>query len=237
MTRAWIVGCGLAIAGGSVSLGLAFLGVWTPWLAGEIEGVDVSHHQGPIDWAALAADDVRFAYIKATEGGDFVDPRFVENWNAAAEAGLRRGAYHFFTLCRPGVDQARNFIATVPAASDALPPALDLEHMGPCTSLPRVPDPLVEVRGFLSEVESHFGVRPILYVTQEFHDAYLGSIEGERFWIRSLFRRPGFRRREWVLWQHHHRALRAGIEGVVDLNAFRGDEIQFRSFGAIRSDK
>jgi len=223
---------GLACAGLALpaALALGWVGAWTPWTAGEITGVDVSHHQGPIDWSALAADDVRFAYIKATEGGDFVDPRFRANWEGSAAAGIRPGAYHFFTLCRPGVDQARNFIASVPVLADALPPALDLEHMGPCTTQPQLEDPASEIRAFLDATESHFGVRPILYTTAEFHDAYLRSFEGERFWIRSLFRRPTFREREWVLWQHHHRAWRDGVSGVVDLDVFRGDEAAFRAF-------
>lgn len=72
--------------------------------------VDVSNHQGDIDWRAVARDDIRFAYLKATEGGDFIDKRFEKNWTGAGSADIDRGAYHFFTLCRPGVDQARNFL-------------------------------------------------------------------------------------------------------------------------------
>ena len=62
------------------------------------QGIDVSHHQGPIDWTALPVQGVDFAYIKATEGGDHRDTRFAENWRASRAAGVRRGAYHFFTL-------------------------------------------------------------------------------------------------------------------------------------------
>lgn len=68
-----------------------FVPTWRPPLSDqEVYGVDVSHHQGEIDWAAVADDDIEFAYIKATEGGDFPDTRFEENWKGAAEAGLRR---------------------------------------------------------------------------------------------------------------------------------------------------
>src|SRR6476620_6575337 len=77
-------------------------------------GIDVSNHQGDIDWSALAGSNVAFAYIKATEGGDFRDKRFQLNWEGAKKAGITRGAYHFFTQCRPGAEQAKNFIATVP---------------------------------------------------------------------------------------------------------------------------
>jgi hypothetical protein len=51
-------------------------GWWTPLAARYVQGVDVSHHQGAIDWRTLAADDIAFAYIKATEGTDHVDARF-----------------------------------------------------------------------------------------------------------------------------------------------------------------
>jgi lysozyme len=98
------------------------------------QGIDVSHHQGPIAWQELAGQGVSFAYIKATEGGDYKDRRFSDNWNSAKNAGIARGAYHFFTLCRAGADQARNFIDSVPVEIDALPPAVDLEFMGNCST-------------------------------------------------------------------------------------------------------
>eukprot|EP01030_Chromulinospumella_sphaerica_P019884 gene19884-19787_t len=85
-----------------------------------VRGIDVSHHQGTIDWTAVAADDVAFAYLKASEGGDHRDRTFAANWQAARAAGLKVGAYHFFTFCRPGADQARNFLAAVPAQRDSL---------------------------------------------------------------------------------------------------------------------
>src|SRR3954470_16000189 len=66
------------------------------------QGIDVSHHQGHIAWAKLPRQGVDFAYIKATEGADYVDRRFSINWRAAHAVGIRRGAYHFFTLCRSG---------------------------------------------------------------------------------------------------------------------------------------
>ena len=66
----------------------------------------------------LANDaDVR---VKATDGGDHLDPMFRKNWRDASEAGLKRGAYHFFTLCRPGAVQAAHFIATAPREAGAL---------------------------------------------------------------------------------------------------------------------
>lgn len=212
----------------------AALGSWTPWGRNYVQGVDVSWHQGAIDWRALAGDDVAFAYIKATEGAAHVDPRFELNWREAGAAGLYRGAYHFFTLCRSGAEQAANFIRIVPREVGALPPALDLEHMGPCRRGPQMVDPLAETRDFLDRVETHYGVRPILYTTREFHDAHLVRLAGERFWIRSIAVRPRFRQRDWVIWQHHNRGRRKGVLGPVDLNAFRGDRAALASFARIQ---
>src|SRR5262245_34821654 len=124
----------IAAAGALLFAGAAApvaLGAWNPFAANYVQGVDVSWHQGPIDWNAVSRAEVRFAYVKATEGADYVDPRFAFNWREAHRAGLYVGAYHFFTLCRSGAQQASNFIQAVPVENGALPPAVDLEHMGP----------------------------------------------------------------------------------------------------------
>jgi lysozyme len=230
--RSRIVALSFAALALSVAAAAMVGGWWTPWAGRYIQGVDVSWHQGAIDWRALAADDVAFAYIKATEGATHVDPRFAFNWNEAGAAGLYRGGYHFFTLCQPGARQAANFIAAVPRTGRALPPALDLEHMGPCRQGPTMTDIVAEARIFLDRVEAHYGVRPIIYTTREFHDAHLRELRGERFWIRSLGRAPSYRERDWVIWQHHNRGHRRGVSGPVDLNAFRGDAAALAAFAS-----
>lgn len=200
-----------------------------PWLEPalllhDVHGIDVSHHQGEIDWSAVAGDGVAFAFIKASEGGDFVDPRFTENWQGSAEAGVRRGAYHFFTLCRPGARQAENFIRTVPKDANALPHVIDAEHMGPCNQSATVEDVAGEFEVFLDRLEAHYGRRPLIYTTRQFHDAYLMErFTQERFWIRSLVVPPGFRHEQWTVWQYHNRGRRAGISGPVDLSVLRHD--------------
>jgi len=210
-------------------------GWWTPLAARYVQGVDVSWHQGPIDWRTLAADDIAFAYIKATEGADHVDTRFAFNWREAAAAGLYRGAYHFFTLCQPGARQAANFIAIVPRDAGALPAAVDLEHMGPCRQGPTMTDIVAEARIFMDTLEAYYGVRPIIYTTREFHDAHLSELTGERFWIRSLGVPPRFRERDWIIWQHHNRGHKRGVSGPIDLNAFRGDLAALARFaGSVR---
>jgi lysozyme len=198
-----------------------------------VVGVDVSNYQGEIDWPALAASGVAFAYIKATEGATFRDKRFAENWSAAYRAGIPRGGYHFFTLCRSGAEQARNFIETVPTDPSALPPVVDAEHMGPCPGAPTPDNHIViaMLKEFIATFESHYGRRPLVYTTLDFETAMLdGALAGERFWLRSLVIPPTFRSSEWLIWQFHNRGRRPGVTGDLDLNVFRGTQAEFDRF-------
>src|SRR5688572_22629007 len=81
----------------------------------EIHGIDVSRYQQRISWESVKAMQVNeiklsFAFIKATEGAGNVDPYFKRNWRKAKEAGIIRGAYHFFIASKDGTKQAQNFI-------------------------------------------------------------------------------------------------------------------------------
>lgn len=197
----------------------------------DVIGVDVSHHQGRIDWKALSGDGIGFAYIKATEGETFRDANFATNWSGAAGAGLVRGGYHFFSLCRSGLDQARNFIATVPRDPSALPPAVDAESMGPCTNGTPVKNVAAELEILLTQLSAHYGRRPLIYTTAEFHDAYLkGQFQHDQFWVRSLVLPPLIRQEQWILWQYQNRGARRGVQGPVDLSAFRGSKQDFTAF-------
>ena len=102
-----------------------------------VHGVDISRWQGKVDWAALRDGGTRFAFIKATEGGDHIDPRFAENWEGARNAGVLRGAYHFVYWCRPAEEQAAWFRRNVQPEADALPPVLDAEWNGASPSCGR----------------------------------------------------------------------------------------------------
>jgi lysozyme len=233
-TRPWIIASlvVLAVITMGVTLGPAlYANLELAPLRYGVIGVDVSHHQGSIDWKALADDGIAFAYIKATEGESFRDANFAANWADAAHAGLLRGAYHFFTLCRTGADQARNFIGQVPRDPTALPPAVDAESMDPCTNGTPVPNVVQELETFLVQLNAHYGRRPLIYTTAEFHDEHLkGQFLNEQFWIRSLVIPPLFRYRQWVLWQYQDRGRRRGVQGPVDLTAFRGSKSDFEAF-------
>lgn len=219
----WLLGGGAA--GGALFGGYQF-GWITPngqFPAGfSKRGIDVSAHQGAIDWKEVVRDRVDFVYIKATEGGDFVDKRFQQNWTKAEQVGLRRGAYHFFTFARDGATQAANFIATVPKDAKALPPVVDLEFGG--NSRQRSPRErlLRELVVFIGKVEAHFGQPVRLYTTYDFYEQYLRGTTFKDYWIRDILGRPGGEwATKWTIWQFSERGRVAGIQGPVDLNVMR----------------
>jgi lysozyme len=196
-------------------------------------GLDVSHHQGPIDWHQVATtDEYSFVWIKATEGGDWTDPRFEENWRRARAVGLATGGYHYFTLCRPAKDQAEHFLAVLPPwLPGDLPPVVDLEHQGNCKQgRPSSEQIQAEIEDFLQHVEQGAGVAPVIYTTREFYNAHLqGRLEDRPLWLRDVFVRPqGLGERPWDFWQFRSRGRVPGIDGFVDLNVWRGDEPSFR---------
>ena len=134
-----------------------------------IRGVDVSHHQGEVDWQRVRRDRIGFAYLKATEGSGFVDPRFQGGARAARAAGLRVGGYHYFSLCSPGAPQAEHFVGVLDSAPAAsMPPAVDLELLGNCSDPPPRPVLLEQVRAFIDVVERQTCQEVVVYAYPEF---------------------------------------------------------------------
>lgn len=188
-------------------------------LPGESYGIDVSNHQGRIDWADVATDNISSVYMKATEGDDFVDKRFTENWSGAASAGLARGAYHFFTLCSPGAAQAANFLRVLPNDPQALAPAVDLEYSA-CSKRPDNETFQRELRTFIEAVESKIGKRVLVYAMPSFTKTYpIADTWVRDRWVRRLFRRPVTD--EWVVWQASDRGRVKGIDEPVDINVWK----------------
>ena len=193
-----------------------------------IQGIDVSHHQGQIDWYQASLNGVQFAYIKATEGSDFKDPSFTYNWMQSQYSDIPHGAYHFFSFCRPGREQARNFLAMVPRDAGALPPALDLEFSGNCGKTLSRAAMIKEVTAFVAAIRPRFPKPPVFYVTPEFYKQYLEGHEAEypahRLWIRNVIHEPSQKPcQEWSFWQYASRGRIPGIRGPVDLNTFCGN--------------
>lgn len=188
---------------------------------GESYGIDVSAHQGGIDWAAVARDGVSAAYVKATEGASWRDPRFTANWHEARTAGLRVGAYHYFTLCSDGQAQAANLLGVLAAVHDTggpppMAPVVDLEFGGNCSRRPPHDEVLAHLRTFIDRVEASTQQQVVMYVLPEFEDRYPLTPELDRpRWVRRLAWRPS---QPWTWWQVNNRALVDGVAGPVDLD-------------------
>lgn len=201
-----------------------------------VHGVDVSRFQTRIDWPTARANGVNFAFIKATEGSDMVDPMFESHWRGAGTAGVRRGAYHFFYHCRPAAEQARWYIRQVPKTPGALPPVLDMEWTptSPTCTLRRDGATIrQEARTFIDILERHYGQRPLIYTTIDFYaDTQLWRLTGVEFWLRSVAGHPGevYGDRSWSFWQYTSTGVVPGIAGKVDINVFAGSRSNWRDW-------
>lgn len=184
-------------------------------------GIDVARYQKNINWPLVKKAGVEFAFIKATEGIGLKDSFFDANWKNAKEAGIRRGAYHFYIAEKDPAIQAANFIFNTQVEENDLPPVLDVEVTRGMT--PEVIRSGVQV--WLNMVEEAYGKRPIIYTGYHFYRKYLeGHFTDYPLWIAHY---KGYENaklsREWLFWQHTDRGVLAGIPKEVDLNVFRGD--------------
>jgi lysozyme len=195
-----------------------------------IHGIDVSRYQQVIDWdnvKQMQVENVKidFAFIKATEGVNNVDPYFHRNWKKAKDAAMARGAYHFFIATRSGKTQAENFIRKVQLEPGDLPPVLDVEErygVPPQKLRQRVLD-------FLATVEEYYKVKPILYTNVDFYQYYLkDEFDGYPLWVAHYLQKDRPRiYRDWAFWQHNESGRVNGIAAFVDFNVFNGDSTAF----------
>jgi len=196
----------------------------------EIYGIDVSHYQEAVDWDVVASQSIDFVYIKASEGQEMKDHRFIENWEALGKQPIKRGAYHFF---RPTINvrkQADNFIGLVQVKKGDLPPALDVEVLDDAS-----PEKLREgVQIWLKAVEKAYGIPPVIYTNQDFYNDHLhGHFNEYPLWIARYNKRRQPRlknKKTWTFWQYGNRGRLDGIDGNVDFNVFYGDSTNLKSF-------
>lgn len=212
----WAIWLGVAL------FALVFALTWWRSNRCEVCGIDISHYQGKIDWKTVAAQDIRFVFIKATEGQSVTDEEFHANWEAAGETEILRGAYHFF---RPGTDadaQAQHFLKRTKGLSGELPPVLDLE----VTDDKSAAEIRKGVKKWMEVVEKARGRKPILYTMPKFADSYLdGELKSYPIWIADLRKGPPRMPKHWSDWtfrQYSHHGRVKGIQGDVDLDCFNG---------------
>lgn len=182
-----------------------------------LRGVDLSAHNGDIDFNRLQRSGIDFAYIKATEGTDFIDRNFVRNAQGMRLAGIPCGAYHFFRFDTDGEMQALNFMRALRNREFQLPPAIDLEEWsnpeGFSTS-----HILRELRRMLAMLRTE-GITPLIYTNKDGYDRFVKRSLGDYpLWICSFTDPPLDSDTPWEMWQFSHRGNIDGVDGFVDLN-------------------
>ena len=198
---------------------------------GKVIGIDVSEFQGEVDWDEIEILEekypVQFVFIRATAGNDRVDKRFKENWNGAKENKIMRGAYHYYRPNENSIEQANLFIKTVKLQKGDLPPVLDIERLPKNQSLDSLKKGL---KRWLTKVESHYQVRPIIYTGERYYSDFLKEEFSEYlFWIANYnFYREKIED-DWLFWQFTEKASLPGIKHRVDVNIYNGDleQLQF----------
>lgn len=196
-----------------------------------IKGVDVSHHNGYINWAQLKNEGVAFAYIKATEGISLIDKRYKDNYLEAKQTDIKRGVYHFYTFELDGVMQANHFIRHAKVDKLDLLPAIDVEH-APSNRYSKDKDYIKRVIEELQKLEQtlfdYYGVHPIIYTNRDCYTLYIKNHFPENLiWMSDLHSEPTIEDNEWVIWQFSHTGQLNGAFGDIDLNYFRYSYRQF----------
>ncbi len=187
-------------------------------------GFDVSEYQGKIAWTLVDSIDrtfpLDFVFIRATAGKNYTDRRFKQNWKAAKEVAIMRGAYHYYRPDENSIAQANLFIKNVRLRNGDLPPVLDIERVPKGQSVDSLKKGL---RRWLSRVESHYKVKPIIYCGQSYYADFLEKefsdyplwIANYNFWVEKMDSK-------WQFWQFTEKGTIPGIIGPVDVNIFKG---------------
>jgi len=182
-------------------------------------GIDVSHHQGVIDWEAVAATNVQFVFLKATEGSTHVDSHFSRNLRGVRKVGIPVGAYHFMNAKSTIAGQFANFYEHASPEQLDLLPVVDVEWSGvKGWNSRQLQDSLML---FVRLVEEYYGCKPIIYSDLRFFNRHLkGRFDKYPLFIaRYQKEQPQlpFARR-YYLWQSSERGHVAGVNGHVDLD-------------------
>lgn len=209
----------------------------------EVKGIDISHHNNEIDWKTVSTQTgkskTHFCFMKATEGGDFVDKRFVHNWSEAKRHNIAKGAYHFY---RPDISpeiQAKNFIKNVWLDEGDFAPVLDFEIQGRSRRHQRH---LTEnVTKWLKLVEEAYGIKPIIYTNLHIYNQYIKGTPLDKYpiWASQYNTEEliGFEDANVYFWQHSQTGKNTGIIGDVDQNVYLGTYLDLFTLKVKRTRK
>lgn len=185
------------------------------------DGIDVSSYQKDIDWSATAKDkNIKFVYVKATEGATYRSRHYQYNIENARQYGINVGAYHFFRPNVPVEKQFRNFTTVVKKEDQDLIPLIDVEVRGNNLTVKALVD---SVLAFADKLEDYYGCKPMIYTGHAFYNSYLsGKIPGYPLFIARYSKvEPRLTGgANWVLWQFSEKGVIAGIDHAVDLCRF-----------------
>ncbi len=205
------------------------------WIRGEIVvnraeypivGIDVSSHNGDIDFDKVKADGYSFVIIKASEGLEHHDSKFAINYDNARKSGLKVGAYHFFRKDTDGLNQAKNFLETIGWRKLDLPLVVDVEDW---SNAKNVEDERTQknLDAMLDNLRSR-GHKVMVYTNGDGYKKYIkdGQIN-INLWL-CAFRQPNdLKHIPHQLQQYSHWGRVKGIWGDVDLNVFNGSQEQW----------
>jgi lysozyme len=197
-----------------------------------VRGVDVSHHNSYINWNQLRKQNITFVYLKSTEGSNHKDRDYKRNYKVAKDAGLKVGAYHFYTFGKDGKKQAQHFIRNSIVKSGDMIPAIDVEHSAinrSCNNKELYGKMIKELRNLESTLTKQYGKRPVIYTNKECYRMYIkNNFPDNPLWICDLHEEPGNDYKNWVIWQFSHTGKITGVVNDIDLNYYRKSFDEFK---------
>lgn len=194
-----------------------------------IKGIDVSHHQGKIDFKKVKESGIDFVGIKVTQGNHFIDPNFRTNIEAAKSQDLVILLYHFFDPMVDSVEQAKHFLSQLQPNDFPFRPILDCEQAPGWDKIGAVNQATI-VYSWLDTVQEALHNRPMFYTNAPFSNEFLQAFAGGIYDLFLARYSPvipaGWQ--EWKIWQNTEKGSVPGIDGPVDLDVFKGtkEELQ-----------
>jgi len=189
-------------------------------LVGEIYGIDVSHHQGKIEWEKVKKwknKKLDFVYIKATEGATYIDKTYKTNIKEAKENDFLVGSYHYFRTTSSIENQFQNFIKTIDKSEQDLIPLIDVEEKTNWTNK----EFHKNFKAFLNMVENYFGQKPMIYTVNSFYNLNLSGKYKEYHFLIGRYgpNAPNMRdKTSWTIWQFSQTGKVEGIPKYVDID-------------------